>query len=90
VLLAHPKKLRFIAESKRKTDKLDAQVLAEFPADDAIPLAYQSTPRVREHRTLVRIRHYTQRRITSVKNKLRHILAAYSADVRTAMHRPRP
>jgi transposase len=82
VLLAHPKKLRIIAESKRKSDKLDAQVLAEFLADDAIPLAYQPTPRVREHRTLVRFRHYTQRRITSVKNKLRHILAAYNADVR--------
>jgi transposase len=76
VRLAHPKKLRIIAESKRKSDKLDAQVLAEFLADDAIPLAYQPTPRVREHR------HYTQRRITSVKNKLRHILAAYNADVR--------
>jgi len=82
VLLAHPKKLRIIAESKRKSDKLDARVLAEFLADDAIPLAYQPTPRVREHRVLVRFRHYTQRRITSVKNKLRHILAAYNADVR--------
>jgi hypothetical protein len=30
VVLAHPKKLRVIAESTRKTDKLDAQVLAEF------------------------------------------------------------
>jgi len=81
VLLAHPKKLRIIAESKRKSDRLDAQVLAEFLADDAIPLAYRPGPRVREHRTLVRYRHYTQRRITSVKNKLRHILAAYNADV---------
>jgi transposase len=81
VLLAHPKKLRVIAESKRKSDRLDAQVLAEFLADDAIPLAYRPAPRVREHRTLVRYRHYTQRRITSVKNKLRHILAAYNADV---------
>src|SRR5580692_11585287 len=29
-VLAHPKKLRVIAESKRKSDKIDAQVLAEF------------------------------------------------------------
>jgi len=82
VLLAHPKKLRVIAESKRKSDKLDAQVLAEFLASDEIPLAYRPGPRVREHRVLVRYRHYTQRRITSVKNKLRHILAGYNADVR--------
>ena len=32
VVLAHPGKLRVIAESTRKTDKLDAQVLAEFLA----------------------------------------------------------
>jgi transposase len=81
VLLAHPKKLRVIAESKRKSDKLDAQVLAEFLASDEIPLAYRPAPRVREHRTLVRYREYLQRRITSVKNKLRHILARYNADV---------
>jgi transposase len=81
VLLAHPKKLRVIAESKRKTDRLDAQVLAEFLATDEIPAAYRPGPRVREHRTLVRYRHYLQRRTTSVKNKLRHILAAYNADV---------
>ena len=30
VLLAHPKKMRVIAESTRKTDKLDAKVLAEL------------------------------------------------------------
>ena len=47
VLLAHPKKLRVIAESKRKSDKLDAQVLAEFLASDEIPLAYRPSPRVR-------------------------------------------
>jgi len=81
VLLAHPKKLRIIAESKRKTDRLDAQVLAEFLASDEVPLAYRPLPRVREHRTLVRYRDYTQRRMTSVKNKLRHILAKYNADV---------
>jgi transposase len=81
VVLAHPKKLRVIAESKRKSDKLDAQVLAEFLASDEIPLAYRPSPRVREYRTLVRWRYYLQRRLTSVKNKLRHIVAAYNADV---------
>jgi transposase len=81
VVLAHPKKLRIIAESKRKSDKLDAQVLAEFLASDEIPLAYRPCPRVREQRALVRWRNFIQCRLTSVKNKLRHILAAYNADV---------
>lgn len=80
VVLAHPKKLRVIAESTRKTDKIDAQVLAEFLALDMIPLAHRPRPRQREHRRLVRQRRSIQSRITSVKNKLRHVLASYNAD----------
>ncbi len=82
VLLAHPKKLRVIAESTKKSDKLDAQTLAEFLALDMIPPSWRPTPRVREHRTLVRLRYYTQRRITATKNKLRRVLADYNADIR--------
>ena len=80
VVLAHPGHLRVIAQSKRKTDKLDAQTLAEFLALDQIPEAWRPTPRVREHRTLVRLRAYQQGRITSVKNKLRRVMAHYNAD----------
>lgn len=82
VVLAHPKKLRVIAESTRKTDKLDAQVLAEFLSLDMIPPAHRPSPRLREHRALVRQRQYIQRRITSAKNRLRHLLSHYNADVK--------
>lgn len=82
VVLAHPKKLRVIAESTRKSDKLDAQVLAEFLALDMIPTSYRPTPRQRDHRRLVRQRDMVQRRITSVKNRLRRIMANYNADRR--------
>jgi transposase len=80
IVLAHPGKLRVIAESKNKTDKLDAQTLAEFLALDQVPESWRPTPRVREHRTLVRLRSYVQGRITSAKNKLRWIVANYNAD----------
>jgi transposase len=82
VLLAHPKKLRVIAESTKKSDKLDAQTLSEFLALGMIPESWRPTPRVREHRTLVRLRCYVQKRITSTKNKLRRILSDYNADIR--------
>jgi transposase len=82
VVLAHPGHLRVIAQSKRKTDKLDAQTLAEFLALDQIPEAWRPTPRVREHRALVRHRNYVVRRATSVKNKLRRILSHYNADLK--------
>jgi transposase len=82
VVLAHPRKLRIIAESTRKTDRLDAQVLAEFLALGMIPEAHRAPPRLREHRTLVRHRCFLKRRTTSVKNKLRWLLSRYNADVR--------
>ena len=80
VVLANPKKLRVIAESTKKTDRLDAQVLAEFLVLDMIPESYQPTPRQRQHRALVRHRQYLQGRITSVPSKIRHMLSNYNAD----------
>src|SRR5208337_4813943 len=80
IVLANPKKLRVIAESTKKTDNLDAQVLTEFLVLDMIPESYQATPRLRQHRALVRHRQYLQGRITSVRSKIRHILSNYNAD----------
>jgi len=79
-VLAHPKKLRVIAESKHKTDKIDAHVLAEFLLLDMIPEAYRPPPRIRQHRVLVRHRHAVQQQITAVKCKLHHKAAFYNAD----------
>ena len=80
VVLANPGKLRVIAESIKKTDRLDAQVLAEFLARDQIPRAYMPTPRQRQHRALVRQRQYLRERMSSVRCKIRHVLADYNAD----------
>src|SRR6516162_10896753 len=80
LLLAHPKKLRIIAESTRKSDKLDAFVLADFLALGMIPEAYRPTPRQRQHRALVRQRAYLRKHTTAVKNKMRRILSDYNAD----------
>jgi transposase len=81
VVLAHPKKLRIIAESTRKSDKIDAEVLGVFLALDMIPQAYRPTPRIRQHRVLVRHRCWLQRRITSLKCKVRNVLGHYNADI---------
>ena len=80
VVLAHPGKLRVIAESTRKSDKLDARTLAEFLAMDMIPEAHRPNPRQREHRVLVRHRYRLRKRSTSVKNYIRRILSNYNAD----------
>jgi transposase len=80
VVLANPKKLRVIAESVKKTDKLDAQVLAEFLARDMIPEAHRPGQRQREHRVLVRQRQYLRHCTTAVKNKIRRLVSDYNAD----------
>jgi transposase len=80
LVLAHPKKLRIIAESTRKSDKLDAKVLAEFLALDMIPEAYRPTPREQAHRALVRQRLHVSQRMASARCRIRSILTRYNAD----------
>jgi transposase len=82
IVLANPNKLRVIAESTKKTDRLDAQVLAEFLARDMIPQSYMPTPRQRQHRALVRHRQYIRSQMTAVRCKIRRILSDYNADRR--------
>src|SRR5262249_50154358 len=82
LVLANPKKLRVIAESTKKTDRLDAQVLAEFLARDMVPEAYIPTPRQRQHRALVRHRQHIRSRMTAARFKLRWILRDANADRR--------
>lgn len=82
IVLANPSKMRVIAESTRKTDKLDGRVLAEFLARDMIPRAYMPTPRQRQHRALVRHRKYLREQATAVKCKIRHVLSDHDADRR--------
>src|SRR5262245_42049649 len=74
LVLAHPKKLRVIAESKNKSDKLDAQVLADFLALNLIPQ--------RQHRALVRQRCFVKKNLTRVRNKIRRLMSDYNADRR--------
>jgi transposase len=82
LVLAHPKKLRVIAESKNKSDKLDAQVLADFLALNMIPEAYRPSPRQRQHRALVRQRGFVKKNLTRLRNKIRRLLSDYNADRR--------
>jgi transposase len=81
VVLADPQRMRVIAESKNKSDKLDAQVLAEFLAADWIPLAHRPTPRQRAHKRLVGQRLFIKRQQTALRCRIRSILAEYNADV---------
>jgi transposase len=82
IVLVHPRKMRIIADSRCKTDRIDAQILAEFLAAGELPEAWRPTPRVRQYRALVRQRDHLRRRITGVQARLRNLLAHYNADVK--------
>lgn len=81
IVLADPGRLRVIAESKNKSDKLDARVLAEFLAMDMVPRATRPTPRQRAHKRLVGQRLSIKKRQTSLRNQIRAILSEYNADI---------
>jgi transposase len=87
VKLAHPRKVRAIAEAKIKTDKIDAQTLAHLLRADLIPEAYVCSPMTRVLKNLVRHRVFLVRVQTMAKNRIhvlldRHpvIRAEYRAD----------
>ena len=69
-VLAHPKKLRVIAECKHKSDKVDAQVLPVFLSLDMIPEAYRPSPRIRQYRVLVRHRRWLQGRTIGERSRI--------------------
>src|ERR1700690_326982 len=70
VYVVNPHKVKLIAESKKKTDKIDAKILAELLRIDGLPKrVYVPTGESRELRDLMRSR---QQLITSTTNIINH------------------
>ena len=70
VVLAHPLKVRAIAEAKVKTDKVDAEMLAHLLRADLIPRSHVPPRDIRNLRQLVRHREYLVRQCTSIENRI--------------------
>jgi len=56
VLVSHPKKTRYIAEARIKTDRVDSQALAELLRLNSLPESYVPPPDISELREKVRRR----------------------------------
>jgi len=69
-VLAHPLKVRAIAEARVKTDKVDAETLAQLLRADLIPRSWVPSKDMRDLRQLVRQRAYLVRQSTSLKNRM--------------------
>ena len=70
VVLAHPLKVRAIAEARVKTDKVDAETLAQLLRANLIPRSWVPSKDMRDLRQLVRQRAYLVQRATGFKNRI--------------------
>jgi transposase len=75
ILLAHPSRLRAMIQRRTKTDKLDAQLLANLLRINQIPLAYIPPESYQRLRDLVRCRTRLGRELAEAKIQLRALLA---------------
>jgi len=75
VCLAHPLKLRAIAEERIKNDRIDSETLAELLRLDGIPKCWVPPAEIRELRNITRHRASLTRTRTQIKNEIHSLLA---------------
>lgn len=76
VRIAHPQKMRLIAESKQKTDMNDARMLADILRAGMLPESHRIADDVYELRVLIRERGFLVSKRTDVKNRLHGLATA--------------
>jgi len=81
-ILANPFKVKAIAEAKIKTDKIDANILADLLRADLIPSCHIAPREVRDRRGLLRERMFFVRLRTMTKNRISTIFDRYPEEVR--------
>lgn len=74
VRLAHPAKVKAIAEAKIKTDKIDAGTLAHLLRSDLLPEAYVPSNEARQAKNILHQRMFFVRVQTMVKNRIHGIV----------------
>lgn len=79
VQIANPKRLREIAETAQKTDKNDAQTIAELLRMDYLPCAYRAPDEVHQLRVLVRQRTFFTRLGIAAKCRIHGVCTALGA-----------
>jgi transposase len=75
VVVANPSKLKTIAQSDKKTDRVDAKQLARLVRLDSVPESYVPTEQIRECRALVRGRESLVQNRTEYANKVHALLS---------------
>src|SRR5213596_1678985 len=74
VVVSNPQKTRAIAEAKVKTDKVDAEILAQLLAADYLPAVWVADEGTQARRRQVARRAHIVRQRTRLKNQVQAIL----------------
>ena len=80
--IAHPKDIKAIAKAKIKTDERDSYKLAHLLRTDYIPEVYKRSRENRSSQRVLRQRAFYVEKQTSVKNRLRALLAQQGEEIR--------
>jgi transposase len=72
--VGHPLQLKAISYAKHKSDKVDADTLANLLRADLLPVCYMASPLVRELRRVLRFRNFLVRQGVAMKNKTTGLL----------------
>jgi len=70
VEVSHPKKTRYIAEARIKSDKVDSKAIAELVRLEALPQSYMPPPEIACLREKVRRRAFLVRERAKLKTKI--------------------
>jgi transposase len=74
LVVAHPARLKAICAGKKKSDRIDAAMLADLLRADLVPEVWMAPPEIRYLRDLLRYRTNMVQMSTSMKNKISGLL----------------
>ncbi len=78
VVLAHPTKVRAIAEARIKTDAIDSETLAHLLRADLIPAAHAPSKDIRARKRVLRHRLFFVRVQTMLKNRIQALVSQHA------------
>jgi transposase len=82
VTLAHPFKVRAIAEAKIKTDSIDSETLAQLLRADLIPQAYLRDKANQKRQRILRARSFYVKLKTQIKNRIHYMIDYQGEEIR--------
>lgn len=78
--MGHPAMMKAIGAAKKKSDKLDARVIADLVRANLLPACWVAPPEVRNLRRLLRYRTLVLRQAVQMKNKIGGLLMETGAE----------